>query len=361
MKSAPPFNMRKYAVYIALIPLVLLALTPPWNIQLDCTVNGLLWLWCNLVAGFLAFLFLYQKVSVWIKSLLVWCFISCFLSRAPYISFTMFWSVILCAYYYVLCKHIKNWPAVIKAMQAIFFLVSLLIVMQMFGKDTLLNFGLKAPCVLGLIGNKMILGSFMCVLAPFLIYNPLNWAALVLIAFISASSGAVASIGAGLVTYVWKKHKDFRLHVLCIVVIASVLFAWNTGKFKVFGVSGRGPVWVKTCELIAKRPIGYGPATYKVIFPALCGKSIRDQQPGREWNTAHNDWLQIPFEVGIMGFFLFLGWIVSVVRKVKDPVKIAGVAILATNMAIHFPTRMAQSVLILIMYMAFLEEKEYGR
>ena len=122
------------------------------------------------------------------------------------------------------------------------------------------------------------------------------------------------------------------------------------------GVSGRGPVWKKTIELVSKRPIGYGIATYRVLFPVLCGKEICLQQPGRAWLQAHNSWLQLPFEVGIPGFILLLGWFVSIVRKVKDPVKWAGIAILGMNMMVAFPDRMCQSVLIIIMYLAFLEK-----
>lgn len=316
------------------------------------------WLWAVLISGFLAFLFLYFDVSVWLKLFMIWCFISCFLSRAPYISFTMFWSVVVCAYYYILCKRIKNYAPVYKTIQAIFFLVCALVIIQLFGKDTLLNFNQKTPGIIGTIGNRMIFSSFACVLAPFLIINPLNWIALILVAIISASSGAILAVGLGMATLLWFKGKVARLGI-SIIIIGILLYAVITGDINtLFGKAGRGPVWVKTVELISKRPIGYGIGTYKVLFPYMCGAKIRDQQPGREWNTCHNDFLQIPFEVGIPGLVLLLGWIFSIVKKVKNKIKIIGVSILAGTMMVHFPMRMCQCALILVMFIAYLERKD---
>jgi O-antigen ligase len=350
-----PCTNLKYLSYILLIPLLILALTPPMALELDCKINSTFWLWMTFVSGFLAFLFLYQKVSAWLKLLVVWLFTSCFFSRAPYISFTMFWSVIVCAYYYAFCKKIKDFTPVKKSLQAVFFFITLLIIAQLFGKDVLLNFNSPNINVLGTIGNRMMSSSFVCILAPFLIVNPLNWIPLIIISFITWSSGAVLSIGAGLSVYAWARFKKMRLLIIVIAILAPILFAWKTGDIYQFTRAGRGPVYLKTLELSLQRPIGFGVGTYKVLFPVMCGKEIRKQQPGREWNTAHNDWLQMLFEMGFVGVILLMGWLISIVRKTKDPIKLAGLAILATNMMVHFPMRMVQCAFIILMYLAYCE------
>ena len=270
-------------------------------------------------------------------------------------SFTLYWSVIACSYYYALCKKITDWSMVKKAIQAIFFLIITLLVMQLFGKDTLMNFGLKTPVILGTLGNKMMFSSFACVLAPFLILNPLNWLPLGLIAIISTSSGAVLALSLGAGVYVWKVFRNGKWMCLGLLALALV-FALATGDIATFkGKAGRRQVWEETIKLTLKRPIGYGIAVYKILFPHLCSKEIRDQQPGREWARAHNDFLQIPFEVGIPGLILLIGWIVSIIRKVKNPLKLAGLAILVGTMSCQFPTRMGQSVLIILAYLAYCE------
>ena len=353
--------MKEYIGHLALIPLIILALTPPMDFQLDCTINSTFWLWAIFFSGFFAFLFLYQKVSAWLKLLVLWCFISCFLSRAPYMSFTMFWSVIVCAYYYLFCTKIENWEPVKKVMQSIIFFIVLLMVMQLLGKDTLLNFNQKTPQVIGTIGNKMILSSFVCILAPFLLFNPLNWVILIIISFITWSSGAVLSIVAGLGTLAWMKFKKWRLVILTIAICLPICYAVQTRDMATFrSPAGRRLVWLKTAELSLKHPLGYGIGTYKILFPHLCGKEITRQAPGREWNTTHNTLLQMTFEVGFIGIILFLGWMVTLIRNIlkkKNYIQLSGFAIIATNSLIHFPDRMVQTVLIVMIFFAWCSQE----
>lgn len=351
--------MKKIPI-LAIIPMLLLALTPPLSVQLDCTINSTFWLWMTFVSGFLAFFFLYQKVSVWLKLLVVWCFVSCFLSSAPYLSLTMFWSVITCAYYFALCKKITDWKLVLKVIQSIFFFMVLLVIMQLFGKDTLLNFGLKIPKITGTIGNKMIASSFMCVLAPFLIFNPLNWIALAIMSFITTSSSAIFSIGTGFAVYAWGKFKKARTIIVILAILTPIVFAWKTGDFsEVAFKAGRFPVYKDTLQLSLKRPLGFGIGSYKILYPIMCSKEIADEQPGSQWSTCHNDWLQILWETGFIGFFLFLGWIITIVINVvkqKNYIKLAGLVIIGSNMMFAFPQRMVQSAFILLIFLAYCSQ-----
>jgi O-antigen ligase len=355
---------NKIITYITLIPLLILALTPPWDFKLDCSVNSLIWLWAVLLSGFLAFLFIYQKVNVWLKLLVIWCFISCFLSRAPFISFTMYWSVIVSAYYYALCKRIEDYTPVYKTIQAIFYLTTLLVIMQLFGKDTLLNFNSKSvdPAVLGIIGNQMIASSFFCTLAPFLIVNPLNWLPLSIVCLISHSSGAVLALGMGGAILLWFKFKRARIAIVALMIALPIVFALVTGDVATFaGKAGRRQVWIKTFELSVKKPFGYGIGTYKILFPVLCGNEIKKQQPGREWNTAHNTFLQLLFETGFIGIILLAGWVVSIILNVlkhKNYLKLAGLAILTGTMMTQFPDRTIQCVFIILMFIAYCEKGE---
>ena len=355
--------------YLALIPMVFLAITPPLDLALDCTINSTFWLWMTLASGFFAFLFLYQKVSVWLKLFVIWCFASCFISKAPFMSFTMYWSLIVCAYYYSLCKQVEDFTLVKKAIQSIFFFVTLMIIMQIFGFDTLLNFKEKTPDVLhgvmtpivGIIGNRMIASSFVCVLAPFLIFTPLNWVVLIILAVVSWSSGALLSIGAGLAVWSWQ-FKKLRLGIVLLAIFIPVIFAWKTGDFsKDVMRAGRLPVYLDTLKLSLKHPQGFGIGTYKIVYPVIGSKEVRAQQPGRAWRTTHNDWLQILFEVGFPGFILFTGWLISILLTVirsKNYLKLAGLAIIATNMAIHFPGRMIQSAFIILMFLGYCSRRD---
>lgn len=348
--------MKKLIPIVAVVPMLLMALTPPLHIALDCTINSTFWLWATFFSGFLAFLFLYQKVSNWLKLFVLWCFVSCFTSGAPYMSFTMFWSLIVCSYYYSFCRQIEDWTLIKKSIQSVFLFIVLLTLMQIFGKDTLLNFGLKnITNIFGIIGNKMIASSFVCVLAPFLLFNPLNWIAIALMSFLSGSSGAVLSVAAGVGAYVWMKFRKLRIAIIIVVLIVPALFAWRMGDIKTFTtMAGRLPVYKETIQMSIKRPLGYGIGTFKLLFQVYCSDKIQGELPKKKaWLKTHNDWLQIMFETGFVGFILLIGFVISLLRRVKDPVKFAGLVILGTNMTIHFPTRMVQSAFVIIMFLAY--------
>jgi len=149
------------------------------------------------------------------------------------------------------------------------------------------------------------------------------------------------------------------MFIIILAIALPILFAYKTGDFRVFSISGHGPVWKETAQLIVKNPVGYGIGTYKMLFQYLCSQKVKAQLPKKmKWGRAHNSWLQMPFEVGVFGFLLFLGWLSSIAIKVKDPVKQTGLIILATNMMTAFPERMVQSVLILLMFLAYCSQDE---
>jgi O-antigen ligase len=282
----------------------------------------------------------------------------------------MYWSLIFVAYYFALCKKIQDWALVKKSVQALFFFITLLIIMQLFGKDTLLNFNMKDPCVLGTIGNAMVLGTYVCVLAPFLIFTPLNWVAIILVALISGSSGTMLAVMCGLGVIVWKQYPFWRVLIPFCILIA-ILVGCATGDFSNRTIAaGRFPVWKRSVELSAKNPKGYGIGVNKILFPIL-SKDLESSKAtvgdwtyentkgtGLAWRRAHNLYIQLLFECGFLGLFLFGGWIVSIVRNVQNPVKIAGLVIIGVVSLTAFPDRCIQMVLLLMMFLAYAEQKE---
>jgi O-antigen ligase len=117
------------------------------------------------------------------------------------------------------------------------------------------------------------------------------------------------------------------------------------------------PAWRDTIKLSVKNPIGYGIATEKILFPVLCSDEVRKANSGQVWVPTHNDWLQILFETGFPGLILFLVWLISIIRKVKDPIKITGLIIIGMNMMFHFPLRIVQCPLIILAFLAYCERQ----
>jgi O-antigen ligase len=137
---------------------------------------------------------------------------------------------------------------------------------------------------------------------------------------------------------------------------------------------------VKAIKLTQVCPVfGHGIGTFKVIFPYL--QVVKDKFfPEGFWFTAHNDFVQLYFEAGILGILaigIFIIYLVNIFRfkdrrKYLYPVKdenatpasiyqidpkmvFASLIMLLTNMLVHFPTRMCQTVLIIIAFIAFYQ------
>jgi hypothetical protein len=149
--------------YIASTILILLALIPP--VPLFIPNPGMMW-WTVLVVvfGFLGFLTLFLKTNIFIKIIAVGGFINCFLSAAPFISFTSYLSLLASCYFYILCTKVKDWNIVFKAILAVIIYNLFFMAMQFLGKDSLLNFGLGKNIVEhGIIGNRMQLESFLLI------------------------------------------------------------------------------------------------------------------------------------------------------------------------------------------------------
>ena len=97
--------------------------------------------------------------------------------------------------------------------------------------------------------------------------------------------------------------------------------------------------------------MGFG--TFKGLFPALGG------MVAIPWKTAHNCWLQIFFEGGglwlTVAFGYFMSLAVRLFRNGGTYSCFIGLMMIGANMMIHFPTRMIQTVLLIIFFCAYCE------
>lgn len=355
------------------LPLAFLAIIPPIRLDIPIFINSDLWLWMIMLAGLLGFLFLYSQADMALKLLVVYLFLNCFTSKAPYLSFTSYMIFIVVAYYYLLCLQFRDFDFVKKITQSLFFLNIVLIVSQQFGGDTLLNFGKDIPVCFGSIGNPMAMASFLVCLAPFLLLSSRwNIVPLLIICFISKSSGMVLSLSAGMFVYGFVRYRNkIAFWIISMILIISVLiFAYQDGVFWKVGID-RFPIWKRTMTLTNQNPIfGWGIGTYKVLMPVFSqdiagGQTAPWEYEGTKgtrlaWRQAHNDFLQFFFEIGwigIMLLFIFLGKIIIGVTKTSgSAIPLGGITMIMTNMLVHFPARQIQSVLLIICFLAYCNQ-----
>ena len=264
-----------------------------------------------------------HKINVFVKAISVYLFVSCF-SAPPLISFPSYISIVPRIYFYILCTKIDDWKPIVRALITILVLNQLLLLIQWVGRDSLLNFGLKAASCAGTVGNSMQLKSLMIIATAVLIAitKPRKrYVALAVLIFLLTSGYAT-------------KHN----------IIQHFLYA-------------RGPVWLETFKLYLQHPIfGWGPAMFKTVFPSLVRGGFEAEGV---WSITHNCWLQLLFETGAIGFALVSGFFMYLFVKLKkiNLYLFFGLAIIALDMMVHFPTRQINCVPIMIVFLAFCERK----
>ncbi len=342
-----------------------LAIMPPSGFAIPQAGNPAVWLWVYTAAGLLAFMLIYQKIDISIKALVIYLYLSCFLSKAPILSFNSFLSVLFCAYFYVLCKMINDWTFLKRILQGVLFLNVLMITMQMFGNDQLLNFnqGIRyLPICYGTVGNSMQVATFLVLLAPFVVsHNRYNLIPITLISVIVRSAGSLVSLIIGACAYVTMKFKpkEYAPWLLLALFALGVI----AGEFNVMEkfVISRMPVWVESVKLANHNWLtGWGIGTFRVLFPALKPTFL---SPPPYWTRCHNSFIQLYFESGILGLGFFLFMIARLFKGIL-PLKrenaimaVAFLVMLLTNMMVHFPLRMMQGTLIMIAFMAFYRKE----
>lgn len=101
-----------------------------------------------------------------------------------------------------------------------------------------------------------------------------------------------------------------------------------------------------TARMAAARPVfGWGVGSYEIVFPVFQGGYLRDGQgrPAARFEFAHNDWLQVAAEGGVIGALLLLGPAFLLWRgswRAANRVgrwALAGAAVLALYAWIDFP------------------------
>lgn len=322
------------------------------------------WVWLVLICALAGIGLLFTKVNSFIKFIAIAGFLNCFFSSVPFASFMAYIGIILCCYYYWLCSTIEHWKPILKAVQATVFLNLIILFMQYFGHDTLLNFGRENISCYGIVGNAMQMASFSLVAAGFII--PVS-AAYLFFPVIAAMVGhtvyaIIVSVLAWFIISMKSSLKYWRW-VNLVLVILAISWVFNlSGQYKSFSqgfMVARVPVWQKIIEIANQRPLmGWGLGTFKVVFPALEGRELIRQ--AGIFGTAHNCWLQIFFETGYIGLVTALSALIALLLMVWKRGNIycfVGLIMLALNMLVYFPTRILQAGFMVVAYLAYCEHQ----
>lgn len=208
--------------------------------------------------------------------------------------------------------------------------------------------------VVGFVGNTWHLAAYLAFILPLALdrFEPW-WANLAIYVLIvgalvyTQSTAAIIAAGAGFLVYGGRALlHSYRRWVLVGVALAIPLWIGFFDPPHAFGLE-RYYIWRTTVKMLplpgfrTRIPtvfpkklflpessavfIGYGPSSYQVLFPAMSGRFNGDtwfnyHHPEGSKNRsninvhAHNEWLQVWFEHGVIGFVMVMGalwWLVK--------------------------------------------------
>ena len=201
------------------------------------------------------------------------------------------------------------------------------VILQFFGLDQFFEhrYGTYGAMA-GTLGNPTLIGPFLCLVLPLMFYRKHRaFAALSIIAILVTHSD-VAWIGLILTISIYvmlKKRKYFiwgvGIAAVVVPLVAGLYFTQPSFR-KACPDNERFITW-KNSLLTLKTPVmrgskkiyaitGMGPGSFKYLYHAQ-----HEKQKPETSAYAHNDYVQTANELGIIGFILFIGVIVIVLRQ----------------------------------------------
>lgn len=271
---------------------------------------------------------------------------------------------------------LKDWQfrAIERVLAAVCLIDSLIVIYQSaFGGD-----------LMGLLANQSMNGCLIAVTYPFLCYSPekitynelaqpeavSRWRevtfdllmvfAPVLAIFLSKNSVPIGVFGVGLITWFWnddrinmapKNRRLFSVVLLGLLMVAAALVIPNlffdSGRFKVYSTSFHW--WQSQADQLT----GTGPGSYFLIGPYI--QAVTNNQPRNFFVWMHSDWMELAFQFGWLGLYLYLVQFVQLFDKCltrKNVYLLSALASYGAFAVFNFPTHIAHTAFVGI-FLAF--------
>lgn len=376
------------------LSLGLLMVAPLINYTVPLLVNSYPWLYLVCASGFLGMFLLTTKVHTALKILITYLSLNCFISQVPYLSFNAFILVVASVYLLILFK-VCEFATIVRFIEAAFWFQVILSSLQILGMDSLVNFRgvdfsvevtgaitadpatVTPPVMMGTVMQYMRFGTLLAVAAPFLVWKDRRYTIPIAVVCVFLQSSTLAlSLIVGAVVYLWfvLPRKKFMYCLIGALVVLCAYAAYDWGSIRGAVIPSNGgrliswayvvKTWLfdlsgaKAGALSAMNGpfnigwffFGHGMDTFLPLFPVY----KHDANP---FPQAHNDWLQVLWETGVVGFGLVSWYVVSLVRKLKNPLLLAGLACIGVNMFFAFPMRMTQTMFLIVAFLALCESE----
>lgn len=227
----------------------------------------------------------------------------------------------------------------------------------------------------GLFGNSNWSGCFIAMIIPFFFtlkdryLRALGITSGFVALLILDSQFALLSGIVGVLAYFYIKHRDFILKkglaYLILVLILGIIPVAMAHPPNI--ANERFDLWLRIwwvitgggntewgCHFLQGYGLGSGFQAFPVIAKGIC------HDPNLQWHQAHNEYLQVLFQYGIIGLLLITGLIISTVKKISiRNVVLASslIALLADSLG-FFPMRTSPIGYMAVMFLALIDRED---
>jgi len=284
---------------------------------------------------------------------LAWSALSCTWSPNPALALRVWWPWLAAATGYALLFHLADGGDDLRPVAAAALAAGAVIALLGIGQATWgWTFVPQAFPPAATFANKNIAAQFALGVLPFALVwmaessRARVWAALaatLLLAFLCLTrtrSAAVAMVVEAVVLVAWWGRRRRWLWVLTGVAAAvlalAVALQWRgasaSGAARL-SVEGRAAIWRNTLVMIREHPLlGVGLGAHSVMYPAYHRRAVVDPlfSPRTHLDFAHNDYLQLTAEMGLVGVALLGALGAAFVRVIREARSGGGEAALAS-------------------------------
>lgn len=173
----------------------------------------------------------------------------------------------------------------------------------------------------GVMGENNSAGALIALGIPVFLRKKWCWFLLLLLGtfLLPKPLTAIASTFVGLAVFSLIKLPKWRFWIIGSMIGAFALYCLKCESFNILrAANGRFKTWKLVWGIIRVNPpkhlIGFGVGHYRVIFPLIDAKVLR---AGTKivWFRAHNEYLELIFNQGLIGLWLILEFIGSSIER----------------------------------------------
>ena len=234
--------------------------------------------------------------------------------------------------------------------------------------------------LVGFMGSANMLGAFLAFCVPAFFRKRwvycLSIVLLPLVLLIS-TKGAVISLMAGVMFWLynqnWSWRKKIWLTLLPLYLLGFILSRTppetltNNDRYqeyrKIFYTSNylvcsNRYAYISDYPNITGSAFGYGLGSFGQLYPAIRVRQWGINEDGKIYYQAHNEYLEVKFEMGWIGIVIIGFYIFEIYRRKRNLILKSAITVILVNCLINFPLHIPPLAFLIVTYLAMREKKE---